>query len=447
MLHIYLLRDGSNPTSNRYKIGHHTGELKKLIDRYITPLPNIHPELFIEAKNAIEMEEDLKKILYNYRETNYNGNISEWVAGIPLEWFKKYISYYARVTHGEIVDNTMIPRYKPANIVDSNADIYNRRFKPDIEQYCLDTYDNDTIYDHFNRVLEHENEDELHYFHKSLLSILSGEYRTRFYVFGNYEPIVNLITKVYEDVNVISNKNDIIDNLYYVKKSVIFIYQEYSRDDAIRDIIFFHEHYRGKEKLPILVFLFGNNTNINIKAYRHDSYAIRLAKNDNDNDKLDNIQHGDLCNYITHIKTLPKGRKNIESTILMECKYISMSNMNKFLSCIIYNSNNNIKEGDMYVELDKYIDTSELWELYNKHYENIPMYKFNMSFISSQYTCRVIEKDGKISYDDGRPMFGRIDPIPQSYIYYRCAGNPMLACKIMFVMMKRDVNWKKLLMD
>ena len=96
---VYVLSEPSNGNPNRYKIGSHTGELNKLISRYITSLPDLVVHYFIELNNAKEIERIFKTNFENKRINNRNGNKCEWVimsideiiTGLSLIIFKNKI--------------------------------------------------------------------------------------------------------------------------------------------------------------------------------------------------------------------------------------------------------------------------------------------------------------------------------------------------------------------
>lgn len=84
MTHLYILSDGS--TSNRYKVGKHSGTYKELLARYVTYYPRCKIHLYIECestdvekpKKAHSVELDCKTHFSNIREVNVNDNLSEW---------------------------------------------------------------------------------------------------------------------------------------------------------------------------------------------------------------------------------------------------------------------------------------------------------------------------------------------------------------------------------
>lgn len=63
---------------NRYKIGHHSGSKDSLIGRYITSIPDLRVDRFIERSNAPQEEKRLHLLLSKYRMRNINGRKSEW---------------------------------------------------------------------------------------------------------------------------------------------------------------------------------------------------------------------------------------------------------------------------------------------------------------------------------------------------------------------------------
>lgn len=77
MTSIYILSDSIN--IGRYKVGSHTGTLNKLKSRYITSIPSLVVNYFIETDNAKTIETQFKQKHINERILNSKGRISEWV--------------------------------------------------------------------------------------------------------------------------------------------------------------------------------------------------------------------------------------------------------------------------------------------------------------------------------------------------------------------------------
>lgn len=96
MSFIYVL---SNPFNiiEEYKVGSHYHTLSKLIGRYITSFRYVQINYFIYHPQAEDVESQIKAILYNYRMTNRNGSVSEWIS-LPLDQIIKNI---ANVINGQ----------------------------------------------------------------------------------------------------------------------------------------------------------------------------------------------------------------------------------------------------------------------------------------------------------------------------------------------------------
>jgi hypothetical protein len=80
MLHLYVFKSFNTNTENEdlFKMGHHTGGIKKLRNRYLTPHPNMDVRLFYKTQNAIAIENIIKNRYKQERVLNDNGNLSEW---------------------------------------------------------------------------------------------------------------------------------------------------------------------------------------------------------------------------------------------------------------------------------------------------------------------------------------------------------------------------------
>lgn len=76
---IYILSTLERATQNIYKMGRHTGSHSQLLSRYSTSL--INPIIYFSyiVENAVEMESQLKILLYESRISNTAGRKTEWV--------------------------------------------------------------------------------------------------------------------------------------------------------------------------------------------------------------------------------------------------------------------------------------------------------------------------------------------------------------------------------
>lgn len=86
--YIYILIDCNN--NNLCKVGIHTGSKKKLINKYITAIPNIEIKLFKMINNPKIMEDEIKSCFEDYRVKNANGKLSEWY-NINYKIIERYI--------------------------------------------------------------------------------------------------------------------------------------------------------------------------------------------------------------------------------------------------------------------------------------------------------------------------------------------------------------------
>lgn len=77
--YLYILTDPSNFANNTYKVGIHTGTLKKLTSRYQTYLPKFKLILFWRFPNSRELEKKILSTFSGQRIKNPNDNQSEWI--------------------------------------------------------------------------------------------------------------------------------------------------------------------------------------------------------------------------------------------------------------------------------------------------------------------------------------------------------------------------------
>jgi hypothetical protein len=79
MSHLYVFKSfNNNDEDDLFKMGHHTGSIKKLRSRYLTAHPNMDVRLFYKTENAIAIENIIKNRYKKERVLNDNGNLSEW---------------------------------------------------------------------------------------------------------------------------------------------------------------------------------------------------------------------------------------------------------------------------------------------------------------------------------------------------------------------------------
>ena len=79
MFALYIIHKGD--ISDLYKIGSHTGNVKRLISRYITAIPLLKLYVyhhFCNRKDLLIAESFMKSKYINTRQRNINGNLSEW---------------------------------------------------------------------------------------------------------------------------------------------------------------------------------------------------------------------------------------------------------------------------------------------------------------------------------------------------------------------------------
>jgi hypothetical protein len=75
---VYIVSTIEQSQQNNYKFGRHTGTIKKLKSRYVTPLINPIVHYFRFIKNADQIESTIKTKFDNYRIINQDGTKTEW---------------------------------------------------------------------------------------------------------------------------------------------------------------------------------------------------------------------------------------------------------------------------------------------------------------------------------------------------------------------------------
>jgi hypothetical protein len=76
---VYVVTSSINEKNGFYKVGIHTGDQKKLLTRYKTPLIDPMIRFSISSPNAAIIEREVLKKLKNYRVTDASGKDSEWL--------------------------------------------------------------------------------------------------------------------------------------------------------------------------------------------------------------------------------------------------------------------------------------------------------------------------------------------------------------------------------
>ena len=76
---------------DRYKLGYSTQTLTQLIRRYTTSLPDIIILKHIEHNNSKLIETRMLEHFNNYRIKNINGNLSEWISGVPFKQIERQL--------------------------------------------------------------------------------------------------------------------------------------------------------------------------------------------------------------------------------------------------------------------------------------------------------------------------------------------------------------------
>ena len=79
MENIYILSTNKRSLRNIYKVGRHTGEKIRLINRYKTPLINPIVYLFQRVTTSKTAEKEIKEELNHFRIKNKNGRKTEWI--------------------------------------------------------------------------------------------------------------------------------------------------------------------------------------------------------------------------------------------------------------------------------------------------------------------------------------------------------------------------------
>ena len=100
---FYVITTIRKLKKNVFKIGVHTGDIYKLISRYITHIPNLIIYYFQYLDDANYVESKLKHKFYDERIYNFYGNKSEWI-NIKYDKLYKSIKHYSSSNSGIIVD-------------------------------------------------------------------------------------------------------------------------------------------------------------------------------------------------------------------------------------------------------------------------------------------------------------------------------------------------------
>lgn len=92
MTSLYILTDPAHEKNNEYKVGIHSGDIAKLIRRYITYVPEMIVKTFISLPEgkAGEIEDKIKDQFSENRIVNTNGNVSEYYR-IPLQTLYNFL--------------------------------------------------------------------------------------------------------------------------------------------------------------------------------------------------------------------------------------------------------------------------------------------------------------------------------------------------------------------
>jgi hypothetical protein len=102
----------SSPTASRYKIGKHTGSIDALISRYITAIPDIRIDIFLE--DVGHLEHHIHDRLKEFRISNMRGNKSEWFS-CSLETIQHTIRMVRR-KYGPIIKPTISLKERLASV-------------------------------------------------------------------------------------------------------------------------------------------------------------------------------------------------------------------------------------------------------------------------------------------------------------------------------------------
>lgn len=100
---LYLLSDPR--IGNQTKIGHHSGDLSALNDRYRTSLPSHQIQYLFQEVDAMRIEKEILEEFKEYRYSHQSGKDSEWISVsyqiILSEIFKKIINCNYGLSQGE----------------------------------------------------------------------------------------------------------------------------------------------------------------------------------------------------------------------------------------------------------------------------------------------------------------------------------------------------------
>lgn len=141
---LYIISAPDYEIVGKFKVGIHSGEIAKLITRYITSHPDLSIKLFIMLPDgkAREIENKIKSQFAEHSVSNINGNSSEWFQ-IPLETLQNFIfSALNNNTLGKTENSTKIisklDSYQPLSdqVIDTRENTLEINSQPYCCKYC-----------------------------------------------------------------------------------------------------------------------------------------------------------------------------------------------------------------------------------------------------------------------------------------------------------------------
>lgn len=127
---FYIITIPARLDKEEFKIGFHKRSIKKLISRYLTPMPDLIIYYFHIMSNVNDFEKKIKEYFIKQRKININGHLTEW---IKIE----YDILYKFVRRESDADGIIIDKKK-------NIDLSNRYYYDENEKkyICLDNLTN-----------------------------------------------------------------------------------------------------------------------------------------------------------------------------------------------------------------------------------------------------------------------------------------------------------------
>ena len=93
---IYIITSPIHEKDQTYKIGRHTGSLKELLKRYMTPIPNAVVRFNHSTANPVEHERVILNLVGNFRILTAEGRKTEWVKMPLSDLIRTILTYFER---------------------------------------------------------------------------------------------------------------------------------------------------------------------------------------------------------------------------------------------------------------------------------------------------------------------------------------------------------------